>query len=411
MTKFKKIVSGTLAGCLMASALMMSAGAANVQTTVISKAGVQAAAQTYSNTVAFNSGMASQIVALPVYSGFSVCDLKVNNKAQGHVTVSIHEKTAQTRTAVKINPQSADIYAEGIPATFPSEDGKTVYTALSYNGSTYMPLRTVGRWMGKNISWDSASRTVFLSGTTEKSYPCADDDAYHKEGVKYVGATGTATLDKGVKVLVDGKQQTFKNQKGETIYPLFYRNSIYLPLRNIGELTGMDVTWYSAKAENDVNAIFLRMPLSDSKRAEMETYATNLMKQLLDMRTDTQKFENCESAVKNGSYTDYVITDKAAAMAALDSIKRKAQTIRSGMTEQANPIRYYNSSLMNELDFLINNADTVMDRVKNGRVVVGSSNPDTSVVDQTAVMFGADDTMLDCERMVRMLRQNMDRLF
>lgn len=91
MTKFKKIVSGTLAGCLMASALMMSAGAANVQTTVISKAGVQAAAQTYSNTVAFNSGMASQIVALPVYSGFSVCDLKVNNKAQGHVTVSIHE--------------------------------------------------------------------------------------------------------------------------------------------------------------------------------------------------------------------------------------------------------------------------------------------------------------------------------
>lgn len=90
MTKFKKIVSGTLAGCLMASALMMSAGAANVQTYIPSGT-VQAAAQ----------------------------------------------KTAQTRTAVKINPQSADIYAEGIPAAFPSEDGKTVYTALSYNGSTY----------------------------------------------------------------------------------------------------------------------------------------------------------------------------------------------------------------------------------------------------------------------------------
>ena len=321
------------------------------------------------------------------------------------------QTTTQTHTAVKINPQNADIYVEGIPVTFPSEDGKIVYTALTYNGSTYMPLRTAGRWMGKNISWDSASRTVFLSGSTEKSYPCADDDAYHQEGLKYVGATGNATLDKGVKVLVDGKLQTFKNQKGQTIYPLFYANSIYLPLRNIGELTGMDVTWYSAKTENDVNAIFLRMPLSDSKRAEMETYATNLMKQLLDMRADTQKIKNCASAVKNGGYTDYVVTDKATAMAALDSIKRKAQTIRSGMTEQANPICYYNSSLMNELDFLINNADTVMDRVKNGRVVVGSSNPDTSVVDQTAVMFGADDTMLDCERMVRMLRQNMDRLF
>lgn len=102
MNKFQKMMSGTLAGCLMASALMMSAGAANVQTYIPSGT-VQAAAQ----------------------------------------------NTAQTRTAVKINPQSADIYAEGIPATFPSEDGKTVYTALSYNGSTYMPLRTVGRWMAK----------------------------------------------------------------------------------------------------------------------------------------------------------------------------------------------------------------------------------------------------------------------
>ena len=84
-----------------------------------------------------------------------------------------------------------------------------------------MPLRTVGRWMGKNISWDSASRTVFLSGTTEKSYPCADDDAYHKEGVKYVGATGTATLDKGVKVLVDGKQQTFKTRRARRFIRCF----------------------------------------------------------------------------------------------------------------------------------------------------------------------------------------------
>lgn len=44
MTKFKKIVSGTLAGCLMASALMMSAGAAKVQTYIPSGT-VQAAAQ------------------------------------------------------------------------------------------------------------------------------------------------------------------------------------------------------------------------------------------------------------------------------------------------------------------------------------------------------------------------------
>ena len=110
--------------------------------------------------------------------GAQAANPPVHTAVQGTEQV-VAQTAAQVRTAVKIGPQNADIYVEGIPATFPSEDGKTVYTALSYNGSTYMPLRTVGRWMGKNISWDNASRTVFLSGTTEKSYPCADDDAYH----------------------------------------------------------------------------------------------------------------------------------------------------------------------------------------------------------------------------------------
>ena len=46
-----------------------------------------------------------------------------------HTTAQIAEQaatqtTTQTRTAVKINPQSADIYAEGIPATFPSETAR-----------------------------------------------------------------------------------------------------------------------------------------------------------------------------------------------------------------------------------------------------------------------------------------------
>ena len=74
----------------------------------------------------------------------------------------LHWNTAQTRTAVKINPQSADIYAEeGIPATFPSGDGKTVYGAELQQLDLHCRCARFGRWMGKNISWDSASRTVF----------------------------------------------------------------------------------------------------------------------------------------------------------------------------------------------------------------------------------------------------------
>ena len=89
-----------------------------------------------------------------------------------------------------------------------------------------MPLRTVGRWMG-NLSWDV--RAACSCRVLRKSDSrCGSGDRTHKEGVKYVGATGHATLDKGVKVLVDGKQQIFQNQKGINL-GLFavYQNSCY----------------------------------------------------------------------------------------------------------------------------------------------------------------------------------------
>ena len=90
----------------------------------------------------------------------------------------------------------------------------------------------------------------------------------------------------------------------------------------------MDVTlWYSAEARMSVNAIFLRMPLSDSNAPKMGTYATNLMEAAARYANGYAKFELQICGEKQRSYTDYVITDKAAAMAALDSIKRKGAEI------------------------------------------------------------------------------------
>src|SRR5699024_2393959 len=41
---------------------------------------------------------------------------------------------------------------------------------LSYNGATYIPIRTAGEWMGKNVAWDEDSKTITLSGINEKIY-------------------------------------------------------------------------------------------------------------------------------------------------------------------------------------------------------------------------------------------------
>ena len=55
------------------------------------------------------------------------------------------------------------IYVEGQHADYVTDEGTLLYP-LSYQDSVYIPLRAVGDWMGKTVSWDAGSRTITLSG-------------------------------------------------------------------------------------------------------------------------------------------------------------------------------------------------------------------------------------------------------
>lgn len=45
-------------------------------------------------------------------------------------------------------------------------------------------------------------------------------------------------------IVIDGKEQTFQNAQGETVYPLLYDGTTYLPVRAIGNMMGKTVYWF-----------------------------------------------------------------------------------------------------------------------------------------------------------------------
>ena len=168
------------------------------------------------------------------------------------------------------------VFVEGRQVYCWTPDGKQT-NYLSYNGTTYIPIRTAGEWMGKNVAWDEASKTITLSGTSEKVYHNqteyeADDQTLEKlrnEGM-------TVKLRDDIKVVVDGKTQDFKNAKGEAVYPINYNNMNYLPVRNIGELLGMTVTYQPKIKGEQSAAIFMRTKMDDSQIKECENYISTL---------------------------------------------------------------------------------------------------------------------------------------
>lgn len=113
-------------------------------------------------------------------------------------------------------------------------DGGELY-AITYNGTTYLPVRAVGEAVGMEVRWDGESRTVSLTGGQEKP---EKPDAPENGG--YIGrekAESIALKDAGV------KRANVTFEKSE--------------LDRDGNRTAYDIEFYSAEKEYDyeINAL------------------------------------------------------------------------------------------------------------------------------------------------------------
>lgn len=137
----------------------------------------------------------------------------------------------------------------GVRKEFRDVNGQRIYP-LIYNGTTYLPVRAVSALMREPVEWDGGFQTVFIGKTL--SYPdkvgapipveaavTADDE---EDGIATPSLV-TGYLKPDILVMYDFDFQSFQDAYGNTVYPIIYNGSTYLPVRAVSKLMGASIKW------------------------------------------------------------------------------------------------------------------------------------------------------------------------
>lgn len=87
-----------------------------------------------------------------------------------------------------------------------------------------------------------------------------------------------------VTVTADGQVQSFTNTLGEPVYPLLFRECVYLPIRSVAELLGKRVTWVPV-AHYGYGAVHLYNSPTQEQLTEANAYLSAVRSHLNAVRT------------------------------------------------------------------------------------------------------------------------------
>lgn len=118
------------------------------------------------------------------------------------LTGVVFAKTGSTTIQALYN--NIKIYVDGIKITPTDANGTTVEPFI-YNGTTYLPVRAIGQALGKEVSWDGSTSTVYIGGTPKQtSYLTSVCPAYEYDQYNYK----ECTTSNGESFLMGGKKYT-----------------------------------------------------------------------------------------------------------------------------------------------------------------------------------------------------------
>ena len=154
-----------------------------------------------------------------------------------NLTVQVSAAYALQKITAYLNYAITITYI-GETQTLRDASGNTVYP-ISYDGTTYVPVRAVSNMLGIAVNWDQAAQTVTLGGAAEVRDGSDDSGAAAPSGQEAI----TAYINPGITVRYGGEAQEWKDAAGNTVYPISYEGNTYLPIRAVGDMLGCKVEW------------------------------------------------------------------------------------------------------------------------------------------------------------------------
>ena len=123
-------------------------------------------------------------------------------------------QAADTVTA-RLRPDYT-IIIDGAERDFYNAAGQQVHP-VAYDGTTYLPVRAIGELMGRNVDWNSSTKTATLAG--ERTTPPTVGTPDANPG----SASVKATLQNSFSVVVDGREFTISRMRKKAFLAQLHR--------------------------------------------------------------------------------------------------------------------------------------------------------------------------------------------
>ncbi|MDR1503418.1 MAG: copper amine oxidase N-terminal domain-containing protein, partial [Prevotella sp.] len=121
-----------------------------------------------------------------------------------------------------------------------------------YEGTVFVPIRTVVRIFAKDTDWNSSTNTITIATPrymkkweeiSVNEWP--EDWAERKQPTKAIPVTY-----RDIKIIIDGIEFTPKDANGKTVEPFIYNGTTFVPIRAISEAFGVEVGWRHIGSED-----------------------------------------------------------------------------------------------------------------------------------------------------------------